>query len=165
MRECNTAVISGMKIANRIPMVHSEPYRHLNYMKVFLRVSNNYLAMTLYVLPYCSVRGATCWAHDQQELYIYSRVNSVSIYSKHYFKTLPTGSGVSDPSLRWCHAVKTEFEFHALTCINKPRWLRCGITEQLPFAKFQQGAPKSSPELLALVPATYKKCQFLIPNL
>ncbi len=41
MRECNAAVISGMKIANRIPTVHSEPYRHLDYMQVFLRVSNN----------------------------------------------------------------------------------------------------------------------------
>lgn len=144
-RECNAAVISGMKIANRIPTVHSEPYSHLDYMQVFLRVSNNEAELfsdEMYVLPYRRVRGATCWAHDLQELYIYSRVNSVSIYSKHYFKTLPTGSGVSDPSLRWCHAVKTEFEFRALTCINKPCWLRCGIIEQLPLAKFQQGAPQ-----------------------
>lgn len=141
MRDNSAAVISGMKIANHIPKVHSEPYWHLDYMQVYLRAISNHLAVRLYFL-YQRVQGATRWAHDLQGLYIYSRVNSVSIYSKHYFKTLPTGSGVSDPGLRWCHAVKTEFEFRALTCINKPCWLRSGITEQLPLAKFQQGAPK-----------------------
>lgn len=125
----------------------------------------NYLAVRLYILPYRRVLGATCWAHDLQELYIYLRVNSVSIYSKHYFKTLPTGSGVSDPSLRWCHAVKTEFEFRALTCINKPCCFGAVLLNSYPLQNFNKEPPKSSPELLALVPATYKECQFLILNL
>lgn len=150
MRENNTAMISDMKIANRISYATSHwCIPSLTGILIICRyfweyqiVKLNYLVVRLYILPYRRVQGATCWAHDLQWLYIYSRVNSVSIYSKHYFRTLPTGSGVSDPSLRWCHAVKTEFEFRALTCINKPCWFRSGITEQLPLAKFQQGAPQ-----------------------
>lgn len=141
---------------SNIPTVHSESDRHLDNMQVFLRLSNSEAELFSGATVHPSLPQGprvTCWAHDLQELYIYSRVNSVSIYSKHYFKTLPTGSGVSDHSLGWCHAVKTEFEFRALTWINKPCWFRNGITEQLPLAKFQQGAPQKLSRALSPCPS------------
>ncbi len=147
MRECNAAVISGMKIANRIPTVHSEPYRHLIICRYFWEyqiMRPNYLAMNEIVrssLPQ-GPRGQHV-EHMICKSCIFIREwiqfqSTLNIISKHFQLVLEC------PTPVWggCHAVKTEFEFRALTCINKPCWLRCGIIEQLPLAKFQQGAPQ-----------------------